>query len=176
MQVVLIAAQSLDGRITRHDIPGSGFTSEADKQYFRNVLRDFDARVMGSTTYETTREGTRQSATKGRYHAVLTGRPEKYESDAIQGALEFLPLPPAALVQTLEQKGFKRCALIGGSKVHSSFLAAGLIDEFWITIEPLLFGTGTPLLAKSTDIRLRLLSNEGLSADTLLLKYSVVRA
>jgi riboflavin biosynthesis pyrimidine reductase len=49
-----------------------------------------------------------------------------------------------------------------------------LVHELWLTIEPLLFGRGVPLLAEQTDTRLRLLANEALSSDTRLLKYEVL--
>jgi riboflavin biosynthesis pyrimidine reductase len=56
------------------------------------------------------------------------------------------------------------------------FLAAGLVDEIWLTVEPLLFGGGTPLLAARVDVRLELLASEKLNAaGTLLLRYRVVR-
>ena len=51
MQLVLIAAQSLDGFITRHDEPGTAFTSPADQTHFRTVLQNFDCSVMGAETY-----------------------------------------------------------------------------------------------------------------------------
>jgi dihydrofolate reductase len=50
------------------------------------------------------------------------------------------------------------------------------VDEIWLTVEPLLFGGGTPLLAARVDVRLALLASERLNAaGTLLLRYRVVR-
>jgi riboflavin biosynthesis pyrimidine reductase len=89
--------------------------------------------------------------------------------------LEFTRAAPAALAHELHNRGFRRCALLGGSQVHSLFLAAGLVDEIWLTIEPLLFGAGTPLLAHWTDIKLELHMLEKLGANSLLVKYHVVR-
>jgi dihydrofolate reductase len=37
MRLTLIAAQSLDGFITRHDTPGSDFVSDADRAFFREA-------------------------------------------------------------------------------------------------------------------------------------------
>jgi len=173
MDVVLIAAQSLDGYITLHDIPGSSFTSPEDKAHFSKSLRLFSSRVMGSNTYVSMRDVFRRVATPSQRHYVLTRRPDAFQAERMPGALDFTPETPAALIGRLAKEGETKCALVGGSKVHSAFLAAGLVTELWLTIEARLFGRGTPLLAEETDTRLQLLAVEHLSANTLLLKYQV---
>lgn len=173
MHVTLIAAQSLDGWITRHDEPGSDFTSEADKIHFRNALREFDCRVMGAATYRTMRDPMRRAAESGAVQRVMTRTPASFASDVIPDRLEFTDLPPPEILRLLEKRGCRRCALIGGSQAHSLFLTAGCINELWLTVEPRLFGRGTPLLSEVADVSLKLLSHEPLSPDTLLLKYQV---
>lgn len=173
MRLTLIAAQSLDGYITRHDTPGSAFASEADRTWFREVLRDFDCCVMGGETYRTAREMIRASLMPERLRVVLTHSPDGFADDAIPGKLEFANSQPAQLVAALDARGFQRCAILGGSQIHSLFLEAGLVAELWLTVEPLLFGGGTPLLARRTSTKLKLLGRENLSPDTLLLKYRV---
>lgn len=175
MNVTLIAAQSLDGYITFHEKPGSEFTSDADKLYFREALRAFDCRVMGSETYRVTRDTTRRAAQAGAEITVSTREPENFSTEIVPGKLLFTAQSPTDLVQTLAQKGHKRCALLGGARTHSRFLAEGCVDEIWLTIEPRLFGSGTRLLTESTDEKLELNSSESLSQNTLLLKYRVVR-
>jgi dihydrofolate reductase len=64
-----------------------------------------------------------------------------------------------------------KVAILGGSFVYSAFLAAGLINEFWITVEPLLFGSGTPLLISEPKVGLILNESSELGSSTLLLKY-----
>ncbi|PTY05909.1 hypothetical protein DB347_16360 [Opitutaceae bacterium EW11] len=175
MVVTLIAAQSVDGFITRHDQPGSGFTSQADKHHFRTSLRDFDVRIMGATTYRVTRDITRRGLAANRLQVVMTRQPEAFRSDVVPGQLEFFDSQPDSLLSQLVSRGYQRCALLGGAQIHSLFLEAEAVDSLWLTIEPVLFGHGTHLIARTADIRLQLLSSEALSADTLLLKYQVVR-
>jgi riboflavin biosynthesis pyrimidine reductase len=110
-----------------------------------------------------------------RLRVVLTRSPASHAGDSIPDHLEFTSAPPAQLVSDLSLRGIRHCAVLGGSQVHSLFLAAGMIDELWLTVEPLLFGGGTPLLAAPTQTRLRLMQHAPLSADTLLLKYEVLR-
>lgn len=176
MHVVLIAAQSLDGYITRHEEPGTAFTSPEDKQHFSRALRDFDCRVMGSTTYKSLRESVQKMARAGNSHLILTRKPNGYAAEAIPGALQFTSDTPREVVDSLAREGHKRCALLGGGLMHALFLRAQLVNELWITIEPRLFGSGTHLAQQPLDVGLRLKSHENLSADTLLLKYDVITA
>lgn len=173
MKVTLIAAQSVDGYITRHDEPGSAFTSSADKENFSKILRHFDCRVMGATTYRSSRDSVRRMAAPERLHKIITRDSEKFAADAVSGALEFTSLGAREILKELVDRGRKKCALLGGSQVHSLFLEAGCVDELWLTIEPKLFGRGTPLVAREIDVQMKLLAVENLSADTLLLKYKV---
>jgi len=175
MRTVLIAAQSVDGFITRHDEPGTAFTSPEDKAYFHAALGSFEVGIFGGETYRVSRAVIRANQPCLRLRVVLTRSPERFAADAVPGALEFTRAEPPALVAGLAARGFQHCALLGGSHVHSQFFAARLVDEVWLTIEPALFGGGTPLLAQRGDVRLDLLAVEKLAANTLLLKYRVRR-
>jgi dihydrofolate reductase len=175
VRIVLIAAQSLDGFITRHDEPGTAFTSPEDKTYFREVLGGFDAGVLGGQTYRVSRDFIRAHLPGRLLRVVLTRTPDRYAADAVPGKLEFSSAEPAGLAAELRRRGCRQCAVLGGSHVHSLFLAAGLVDEVWLTIEPALFGGGTPLLARRAIVPLALQSAGKLGPHTLLVKYDVVR-
>lgn len=174
MKVTLIAAQSLDGFITRHDQPGSAFTSEADKQHFPKSLRDFDCQIMGAETFRVWQRTSDEPIHPKRPQWVLTRHPGAFADAAQPGWLEFTDDAPEPLLAKLEARGLQNCALLGGGKTHQLFLSAKRVDEIWLTVEPLLFGRGTSLVAGTIDTQLRLLSCEKLSESTLLLKYSVL--
>ncbi len=175
MRIVLIAAQSLDGFITRHDEPGTAFTSPEDKSHFRAALAGFDACIFGAGTYRVSRVFIRAQFPDHPLRVVLTRSPERFAADAVPGELEFTAAAPAAVAENLRARGIRQCALLGGSHAHSLFLDAGLVDELWLTVEPLLFGGGTPLLARRSNRRLELQSVDRLGEHPLLLKYRVVR-
>ncbi|HSY53692.1 MAG TPA: dihydrofolate reductase family protein [Opitutaceae bacterium] len=176
MHVTLLTAQSLDGFITRHDEPGSGFASPEDQTHFHAALADFDCCVMGSVTYRGARDLICASPATKRLRVVLTRTPADRAAEARPDSLEFSSDPPKKILTGLSARGYARCVLLGGAQVHGLFLAAGLVDEAWLTIEPVLFGGGTPLLAARVDVRLELLASEKLNAaGTLLLRYRVVR-
>jgi dihydrofolate reductase len=175
MRVTLIAVQSLDGFITKHATPGSAFASAADQNHLRKTLVDFDCSVMGAETYRTTRDWIRERMRAPRMRIVLTRTPQNFAPDARSGVLEFSAASPIDLLKELSARGHQRCALLGGAQIYSLFLKAALVDELWLTIEPCLFGAGTPLVSEALDIRLRHLSTENLTADTALSKYEVLR-
>jgi dihydrofolate reductase len=177
MRIIMIAAQSLDGYITQQDKPGSAFTSEADKTFFREALREFDCSISGASCYRAARDGFRRSLSSNtRYNVVLTRDPTRFATDAVPERLDFRNAPPPAIRDDLVSRGHRACALLGGSQIYRLFLDAQLVDELWLTVEPRLFGRGTPLVAGPCNFTLKLRSNQPLSADTLLLKYGVLPA
>jgi riboflavin biosynthesis pyrimidine reductase len=173
MRIRLLAVQSLDGFITRHSVPGSAFASAGDQAHYQRTLAGCDCSIMGAATYRVSRELIRRNPGRTQLRIVLTRTPARFAADAVPGVLEFSAAAPAALAAALRQRGCRECALLGGSRINSLFLAADLVDELWVTIEPRLFGGGVPLLAQQTDQALRLLATEPLGGGTLLVTYGL---
>ncbi len=97
MRIVLIAAQSLDGFITRHDEPGTAFTSPEDKAHFRAALAAFDACIFGAETYRISRVFIRAQFPDHPLRIVLTRSPERFAADQVPGELEFTSATAAAV-------------------------------------------------------------------------------
>ncbi len=174
MEISVIAAQSLDGFIAKHQTPGTAFTSEADKVHFSRILASFDVSIMGRSTYEISKDSIRSRLSPARRRWVLTRTPEAWATHAVSGQLEFTRESPAALIERLRQQGHERCAILGGSHIHSLFLESGWVDSLIITLEPRLFGQGVPFLHRPADLSLTLKSAERLAGgDSLLLTYRV---
>lgn len=177
MQVTIISAQSVDGFITQPGVPGTAFTSDEDKAHFQKTLADYDASVMGAETYRVSRDFIRGRLTPRRCRYVLSRNPAVFSADQIPGQLEFSSAPVRELVSTLQSRGHKNCAVLGGAFIHSLFLAEGLVDRLVLTVEPRLFGGGVPFLRLPADIRLTLEHHESLgTGSTLLLTYRVLAA
>ena len=69
---------------------------------------------------------------------------------------------------------YETVAVLGGTKTYTWFLENDLLDELYITIEPIVFGRGLPLFESSEDInvQLKLESTKQLNEKgTLLLHY-----
>lgn len=172
--LVLIAAQSLDGFIARPDRPGTGFCSEADAQFLRDALKDFDSLIMGRKTYDTLRERIARSRSRRHLRKIVTRAPDRYATETRPDLVEFTTDPPADVLAELAARGRGKTALLGGGELYTQYLQAGAVDELWITVEPLLFGGGTALMGNAGEQRLTLLSTRQLNDDTVLLKYKPV--
>jgi len=171
MKVVMVAVISINGKITR-GLSGNIYewSSQEDKDHFIKVRDKHDLIVMGSGTYEAIRSFLQPSSDKLRI--VLTKNPKKYKKEEVLGQLEFSSETPRQL--------YKRCMidhtslmLVGGSKIYASFATAGLIDEIYLTIEPVVFGKGKPLFADADfENKFRLVSMKRLNTQgTILLRY-----
>jgi dihydrofolate reductase len=182
MQVVLFAAQSLDGKITRHEVAGDDFASAADKSHFRAEIRKCDACVMGAATYAVSKHQLRPDLLPGLRRVVWTRNPIAKAAEALPGLIEFTDESPSVTVARLRADGRKRCALLGGAKVNAAWLAAGLVDELCVTVESRVFGLGTPLIGDASnterpprlDVQLDLIEARPLAAGgPVLLRYAV---
>ncbi len=186
MHVVLLAAQSLDGRITRGGVAGDAFGSAADKAHFRAALRACDACVMGSATYEETKDRLRPDILPRLRRVVRTRTPATRAAEAVAGVLEFTAESPAEIVARLRADGRRRCALLGGGRTNAEFLRAGLVDEVCVTVESWIFGYGVPLAGAGgtkpsdeaasgwSDVRLELIDTRILAqGGPVLLSYAV---
>jgi dihydrofolate reductase len=170
-----IAVMSLDGCLTRHGHPGTGFASPADHEFFRAALRTFDCSIAGRLTYDAGRDSILRHREGPRLQMVLTSTPERFAADAVAEHLEFRDADTRSVVEELERRGRTRCALLGGARLYTEACAHGLLDELWITVEPVAFGSGARMFEGSVDVRFDLLSSEVLAGGAMLLKYGRTR-
>ena len=174
MKIIAVAVVSANGKLTDGNNPHiSKWTSKEDSRFFRSQILGSNLIVMGSGTYEVERDLIHPD--EKHLRIVLTKNPDKYLQNKIPGQLEFSDEEIFLLVQTLEKRGYSEMLLVGGSEIYSAFLSANLIDEFYLTIEPFIFGSGKALF-KEEDFssKLELLEIKSLNkTGTILLKYKV---
>ncbi len=163
MKCVMIAALSADGFIARHAEELADWTSKEDKKLFVEVTKRAGVMVMGRTTFETIGR-----ALPGRRMIVMTSRPDGREVEGV----EFTNETPDQLVDRLSDECVEELAVCGGSSIYGQFLAAGLITELYLTIEPILFGRGISLSSVGLNLPMKLEEVRQLSAETVLLRYT----
>jgi dihydrofolate reductase len=110
---------------------------------------------------------------------VMTRNPERNSELVVPQQLEFTDDSPGKLLTALESRGYKKALLVGGAEINSAFLKANLIDELWLTVEPIILGNGKNLFSEenlASNRRLKLKSFKKLNKKgTLLLKYGFIR-
>lgn len=167
MKVFIIAAMSTDGFIGLGPEHRSlDWRSKADAKFFIEKTKEAGVMVMGSTTYKTFRV---RKAPPGRRLIIYTSRPETIEGEGV----ETTDQDPRALVARLEREGAKALAICGGATIDKLFMDSGIVDELYLTVEPVLFGAGVPLFGGAVQAKLELRESRQLSDNTILLHYAV---
>lgn len=173
MEVFLIAAQTIDGFIARHqDDRSFDWTSAEDKQFYVSKIKEADAIVIGRTSFSTFSRYPKNSR-----WLIYTSQPAKFvnpKPEVIRA--EATNEDSAALIERLKNEGCHKIAITGGSTIYSMFLTAGLVDTLYLTIEPVIFGKGVKLFSSELkNLPLKLASTQQLSDHTIVLKYAVTR-
>ena len=141
MKLTYYVAASLDGYIAEKN--GSvawldAFTTDGlDYGYF-DFYNPVDALIMGRRTFD-------QILTFGKW--PYPGKPcYVVTSKEIANELPEIistNMAPLDLVNNLKSSGFKNAWLVGGAKLAGSFRSQGLIDEYIVTIMPVILGSGS---------------------------------
>nr|AIA13128.1 RibD C-terminal domain protein [uncultured bacterium] len=168
MKVFLIAATTADGKIGLAKDHHADWTSKEDKQLFVKLTKESGVMIMGMNTFKTIGRGL-----PGRKTIVYS-----YDSKVIEGVegdVEVTSDEPEKLLQELSDQGHKSVAICGGAQIYSLFLSKGLVDELYLTVEPVLFGDGISLAEGVSLTNLQLIETRQLNENTVLLHYSVKR-
>jgi len=162
---IAFVAASIDGRISLSSKHPPDWTSKEDWEFFQKSLSQIDAVVVGRHTYEAVAERLRKRNT-----FVLSSRPKTLTH---RGTVTFVNPAKVYLPKLLER--YKSVAVLGGGTVYRFMLESKLLDEIFVTVEPLIFGRGKEMFAGGTrTTHVNLLSVKRLNrAGTLLLHYQI---
>lgn len=148
MKKVLIVAVSLDGYIAQsREQVSTAWTSREDRVWFGKISRQIGVLAMGAPTYATIGRPL-----PGRQIIVMgevgdnTDLPELTEFQLGEAPVyRSCDRGPQEICDFLQTKGLPQIAICGGARVYHSFLQAGLVDELYVTIEPVFLGGGIKL-------------------------------
>lgn len=181
--VVAHLGQSLDGRIAPPSGKPEAITSAEDMTHNHRMRALFDVCLVGAGTVRhddpalTVRhvQGNnpvrvvldperRLSAEYALFNdglapTLLLCRHERSRPGERLGAAEVVGVPagcgPAAVVETLRERGLRRIFVEGGGVTVSRFLAAGCLHRLQIAVSPCIFGQGRPGIDLEQTVRLR---------------------
>ena len=131
----VLVAISIDGKIAAHSRQFTSWTSKEDKDFLHKHLDKSDVVVVGSNTYETAKKPLSK-----RNCLVLTRKVLKATRKR-EGLVFFNPTKES-VDGYLRKMGYKRVAVLGGQQIYTYFLEKNLLDEIYLTVEPVIFGRG----------------------------------
>ena len=142
-QVVLYIAASLDGFIARPDgaFDWLDFVDRPGEDYGYHAFYDsIDAIVMGRGTYDVC-AGFPSWPYPEKPSTVFTNSTDL----APREGAEFVSGTAPPVLDQLGARGHRRVWLAGGGALARQFQAEGVLDEYIVSILPILIGAGLPL-------------------------------
>jgi len=165
MRCIAIAAATIDGKIALDSGHFSDWTSPEDKDFLHKMLDESDVVVVGNNTYKTALEPLSK-----RNCIVFTAsvRTSEHKGDM----LTYCNPESSDCIPLMEK--YEKVAVLGGTQTYTYFLENDLLDELYLTIEPVVFGRGLNLFDTATnfDSQFKLESTKQLNEKgSVLLHY-----
>jgi len=165
MKVNLIAVLSVNGKISRSNNVSIDWNSKEDLEWFKDITKNIGVVILGRRTFETFK-----SPLKGRLNIVMTRSPLKSWRDD----LIFTSSSPAQILEMIGKLGYTQTAVIGGQEIFTLFMREKLVDDLYITYEPILID-GIDLLSQiQTDVKLKLIDMKMLNSQTFMVHYAIL--
>lgn len=171
-KVVLYICNSLDGFLATKDDDLSWLScidKEGEDYGYKAFNETVDAYIVGKTTYEVVLKltGGTFPSSEGKDSYVIT-RHEKAPENGVQ----FYTKPLKELIQSLKAKPGKNIFCDGGAQIVKMLLEEDLIDEFIITVIPILLGDGKRLFKGGTPtLNLELVTTKSYDTGVVQLHY-----
>jgi len=168
-KVILGVAISLDGFIEGPN--GEYDWCFTDQDYgMTEFLESIDAIVMGRKSYEMMKSFEGPVPWKDKKTFVFSKTLSAVSSDA-----EILSGDLFETVVALKAQPGKSIWLFGGASLTASFMNAGLIDEYWLALHPIVLGKGKPLFENiESRKKLLLIDHEVYNTGLISLRYQTV--
>ena len=171
-KVIVHIATSADGYIARPDGDIDWLTSRPAPKGFYGMstfVKTIDTKVLGRKTYEMSLRLGAKFDSKTPTLVFTRHAP----SDAPPG-VEFVSEAVGPFVSRLRGQPGKDIWLMGGGEIIASFLDAGAIDEFVVSVAPVFIGEGIPLIApRHRHVPLHLCSVERFEDGLVQVHYGI---
>lgn len=171
MKLILYMAVTANGFVATEE-GATDWVSQEDWERFRKISKETGVVIIGRTTYEAMIE-EKTFPLPDCLNVVMTR--EAPTNGAMKNVV-FTDKSPEEVLEDLAKEGFDSALLAGGGELNGSFMADGLVDEVYLTLEPVVFGEGVKLFGSGFFRReLDLLGVEKVSDSEVQLHYRVKR-
>jgi dihydrofolate reductase len=165
-KLILFIASSLDGYIARSSGAVDWLFTDQDYGY-TNFLASIDTVLIGRKTYD-------QLLTFGEYPYV--GKKSfvfSRQSNAGNENVDFINRELIGFIESLKMTNGKNIWLVGGAEIIQLCLQQDLIDEFIISIQPIILGEGMELFRSPLSMKkLKLQCSETFNTGLVQLTYT----
>jgi dihydrofolate reductase len=169
MKIIIYLAASANGLISNNrNVPD--WLSPEYGEGFMAISQRTQAVIMGKTTYNILAPDYLPLKEEGSL-VVLT---HDTNATSAQSNVLFTSDSPEQIIAQLAAKGHTEAVIIGGTQTVTAFFEAGLVNEIILVVEPVLFGSGLPLMKEvEPEYQLALLEVKKLNDNTVHLHYEV---
>jgi len=170
-KIVLYIAMTLDGYIADHNDQLAFLDpyneNELAKKSYQNLMDRTDVLLIGRKTFDVVNQMVEIWPYPNHHTYVLTSK-----SGSNQEKVSFTSEHIKDLISNLRMKQGKDIWIVGGGKLVKSLIELELIDEYHITIAPILLGDGIPLFHQvENTINLQLIKVEADNQLTMLIYH-----
>ncbi len=170
---ILYIAMSLDGYIAKADdnIDFLSIVEKDGEDYgYTNFVNSVDTVIMGRKTYDKILSLVPEFPHKDKETYIIT-----HNDKASLEKIKFYTGNLKELITTLKGKVAKDIFIDGGAEIVNELLKDNLIDEFYISIIPILLGNGISLFQnRIPEFKLQLISSKAYEKGLVQLHYKVI--
>jgi dihydrofolate reductase len=170
-KIVVLMALSLNGFISRPD-GDEDFLSHDGWLIMLDYIKKYGNLVWGNTTYESVRawNDETQRDVDSIKNLVVVSRKEQQDS----GNVKYCHSPMEAIAY-LQGKVAETILVSGGQELNSSFIESGLVDEIYLSYNPVIIPNGKNLFNETIgDVQLELVEHK-IVGELLHVKYKIIR-
>lgn len=170
-KLIVYIAMSLDGYIAKEDgdVDFLAMVEKEGEDYgYHEFVKTVDTVIMGRKTYDKIISivQTYPHEDKDSYIITRTARPD-------EGNVKFYTGDIKSLIHSLKSSKGKHIYCDGGAEIIFELLQNNLIDEFYISIIPILLGNGIRLFKEFIpEIKLKLNSSRTFESGLVQLHYT----
>lgn len=172
-RIIMYLAISLDGFIAREN-DDVGFTYPRSFNNFKKMVASAGNCILGRRTFELGKSGG-NFPLPNVLTVIVTSEPKEVENKwpnvVVTGG------SPSGIIKMLKKRGFSTILLGGGATLVSKFMKAGLINEVYLDIMPIILKNGKKLFGEEDhfEAKLRLLDIKRFSQNEFRVHYKVLK-